>query len=94
MMYAPGVLWTAAHHKIPLLSVMNNNRQYHQEAMHVQRMCNARNRGVDRGQIGSQLTEPNIDYAKLAQSMGDLRRRTDHEPERPRVPRCRAPSPW
>jgi acetolactate synthase-1/2/3 large subunit len=70
MMYAPGVLWTAAHHKIPLLSVMNNNRQYHQEAMHVQKMCNARNRGVDRGEIGSQLTEPNIDYARLAQSMG------------------------
>jgi thiamine pyrophosphate-dependent acetolactate synthase large subunit-like protein len=70
MMYAPGVLWTAAHHKIPLLSVMNNNRQYHQEVMHVQKMCNARNRGVDRGEIGSQLSEPNIDYAKLAQSMG------------------------
>ena len=70
MMYAPGVLWTAAHHKIPLLSVMNNNRQYHQEAMHVQKMCNARNRGVDRGEIGSRLSEPNIDYARLAQSMG------------------------
>ena len=38
--------------------------------MHVQRMCNARNRGVDRGQIGSTLSDPNIDYAKLAQSMG------------------------
>ena len=49
LMYAPGVLWTAAHHRIPLLSVMNNNRAYHQELMHVQRMCNARNRGVDRG---------------------------------------------
>jgi acetolactate synthase-1/2/3 large subunit len=70
MMYAPGVLWTAAHHKIPILSVMNNNRAYHMELMHVQRMCNARNRGVDRGMIGSQLTDPNIDYAKLAQSMG------------------------
>jgi thiamine pyrophosphate-dependent acetolactate synthase large subunit-like protein len=70
MMYAPGVLWTAAHHKIPILSVMNNNRAYHMELMHVQRMCNARNRGVDRGIIGSQLTDPNIDYAKLAQSMG------------------------
>lgn len=70
MMYAPGVLWTAAHHQIPLLSVMNNNRAYHQEVMHVQKMCNARNRGIDRGQIGSQLSEPNIDYAKLAQSMG------------------------
>src|SRR5687768_2172261 len=70
MMYAPGVLWTAAHHKIPLLSVMNNNRQYHQEAMHVQKMCNARNRGIDRGEIGCQLSEPNINYATLAQSMG------------------------
>jgi len=38
--------------------------------MHVQRMCNARNRSVDRGAIGSQITEPNIDYAKLAVSMG------------------------
>jgi thiamine pyrophosphate-dependent acetolactate synthase large subunit-like protein len=70
MMYAPGVLWTAAHHRIPLLSVMNNNRAYHQEVMHVQKMCNARNRGIDRGQLGSQLTDPNIDYAMLAKSMG------------------------
>src|SRR5688500_9549238 len=70
MMYAPGILWTAAHHKIPILSVMNNNRGYHQELMHVQKMCNARNRGVDRGIIGSELNNPNIDFAKLAQSMG------------------------
>jgi acetolactate synthase I/II/III large subunit len=33
-------------------------------------MCNARNRSVDRGAIGSQITDPNIDYAKLASSMG------------------------
>jgi len=39
LMYAPGVLWTAAHHKIPLLSVMHNNRAYHQEVMHIQRMA-------------------------------------------------------
>jgi acetolactate synthase I/II/III large subunit len=70
LMYAPGVLWTAAHHRIPLLSVMNNNRAYHMELMHVQRMCNARNRGVERGRIGSELTDPNINYARLAQSMG------------------------
>lgn len=70
LMYAPGVLWTAAHHGIPLLSVMNNNRAYHMEIMHVQRMCNARSRGVERARIGSELTGPNIDYARLAQSMG------------------------
>ena len=31
-----GVLWTAAHHKIPVLWVVHNNRGYHQEVMHVQ----------------------------------------------------------
>ena len=70
LMYAPGVLWTAAHHRIPLLSVMLNNRGYHQEIMHVQRMCNERNRGVDRGTMGSTLTDPNINFAKVAEGMG------------------------
>jgi acetolactate synthase-1/2/3 large subunit len=70
LMYAPGVLWTAAHHRIPLLSVMLNNRGYHQEIMHVQRMCNQRNRGVDRGTTGSMLTDPDIDFAKVAQGLG------------------------
>jgi acetolactate synthase-1/2/3 large subunit len=35
LLYAPGVLWTAAHHRIPLLTVMHNNRAYHQEVMHI-----------------------------------------------------------
>ena len=70
LMYAPGVLWTAAHHRIPLLSVMNNNRAYHMEMMHVQRMCNARNRGVDRANIGNELVNPNIDYAQMVRGLG------------------------
>jgi acetolactate synthase I/II/III large subunit len=72
MMYAPGALWTAVHHKIPLLTVMHNNRAYHQEFMHLQRMSNRRNRGVDRSYIGTTIRDPFIDYAKLAQSMGML----------------------
>jgi len=74
MMYVPGVLWTAARHKIPMLTVMHNNRGYHQEVMHVQRMSNRRDRvaslGPDIGPIGTRIENPNIDYAKLAQSMG------------------------
>jgi len=70
LMYAPGVLWTAAHHQIPLLSVMHNNRGYHQEVMQVQIMADRRNRGIDRASIGTTITTPNIEYAKLAQSMG------------------------
>ena len=47
LMMANGVLWTAAHHRIPLLTVMHNNRAYHQEIMQLQRMANQHNRGVD-----------------------------------------------
>ena len=74
MMFGPGVLWTAVKHQIPLLSVMHNNRAYHQETMHVQRMSNRRNRvaslAKDIGPIGTRLENPAIDYAKLASSMG------------------------
>ncbi|MGB6320544.1 MAG: thiamine pyrophosphate-binding protein, partial [Xanthobacteraceae bacterium] len=49
LMFAPGVLWTAARHKIPLLAVMHNNRGYHQESMHVQRFANFRNRVANTG---------------------------------------------
>ena len=74
MMFVPGVLWTAARHKIPMLTVMHNNRGYHQEVMHVQRMSNRRNRvaylGNDLGPLGTRIENPDIDYAKLAASMG------------------------
>ena len=70
LMYAPGVLWTAAHHRIPLLTVMHNNRAYHQEQMEVQIVANEHNRGITRTNIGTHLNDPPINYAKLAQSMG------------------------
>jgi len=71
LMYAPGILWTAAHHNIPLLYVMHNNRAYHQEIIHLQRMCVRRQRGVDgAAKIGNVIDNPNIDFAQLAQSMG------------------------
>jgi len=70
LMYAPGILWTTAHHKIPLLSVMHNNRAYHQEVMQVQIMADRHNRGLDRAVIGTTITQPNVDFAKVAQGMG------------------------
>ena len=70
MLYAPGVLWTAAHHRIPLLTVMHNNRGYHQEVMHIQRMANRHQRGITRWNIGTTIEDPNVDFAKIAQGMG------------------------
>lgn len=70
LLFVPGALWMAVHHKVPLLTVMHNNRAYHQEVMHVQRMANRRNRGVERTYIGTTLQDPFIDYAMMARSMG------------------------
>ena len=70
LLYGPGVLWTAAHHKIPVLFVMNNNRAYHEEVMHLQRMANRRERGIDRAHIGTAIDDPAIDFTKVAQGMG------------------------
>jgi len=68
--YAPGVLWTAVHHKLPLLTIMHNNRAWHQELMFVEYMCGVRGRGTDRGHIGTSLRDPFIDYAKMAAGYG------------------------
>jgi acetolactate synthase-1/2/3 large subunit len=70
LLFGPTVLWTAAHHHIPLLSVMHNNRAYHEELMHVQRMANRHNRGIDRAHIGTTFEDPAVDFAKLAQGLG------------------------
>jgi thiamine pyrophosphate-dependent acetolactate synthase large subunit-like protein len=69
-MYAPGALWTAAHQRIPLLSVMHNNRAYHQEVMHIQRMANRHQRGITNAGVGNTLDDPAIDYAAMARAMG------------------------
>jgi thiamine pyrophosphate-dependent acetolactate synthase large subunit-like protein len=70
LMYAPGVLWTSAHHSVPLLTVMHNNRAYHQEVMHLQRMANRHQRGITTAEIGTTIKNPNIDFAAMARSMG------------------------
>jgi acetolactate synthase-1/2/3 large subunit len=68
--YAPGVLWTAAHHRIPLLTVMHNNRAYHQERMFITDVAAKVRRDVRRAGVGNDLTDPNIDYASLAKAYG------------------------
>jgi acetolactate synthase-1/2/3 large subunit len=68
--YAPGVLWTAAHHKIPLLYVMHNNKAYHEERMYITALGARFNRGVDRSDIGTAMIDPDIDYASIAKGYG------------------------
>jgi thiamine pyrophosphate-dependent acetolactate synthase large subunit-like protein len=69
-LYSPGALWSATHHRIPMLTVMHNNRAYHQEVMHMQRMASWRQRGMQNASVGTTIDNPNVDFAMLARSMG------------------------
>lgn len=67
---APGALWTASHHKIPILTVVHNNRAWHQETMHLQRMADRRQRQPEHAKVGTLIQDPNINYARMAESFG------------------------
>ena len=68
--FSPGVLWTAAHHRIPVLLVVHNNRAYHAEVMILQRMAGERGRDVSKTSIGTTIADPNINYAQMAKAYG------------------------
>jgi acetolactate synthase-1/2/3 large subunit len=70
LMCQPGVFWTLAHHSIPLLMVMHNNRAWHQETMHLKRMSGRRQRDPTTWSIGTTISDPAIDFAAMARSMG------------------------
>jgi thiamine pyrophosphate-dependent acetolactate synthase large subunit-like protein len=68
---APGVLWTAAHHKIPILYIVHNNRSYHQEVMMILRMASRRQRVNHKNvYVGTLIDNPAPDYTKIAQGYG------------------------
>jgi len=68
---APGVLWTAAHHKIPILYIVHNNRAYHQEVMMILRMAARRQRVNNKNvYVGTLIDNPAPDYTKIAQGYG------------------------
>ncbi len=66
----PSVLWTLAHHEIPLLTIMHNNRAWHQETMHLVRMSSRRERDPESWRHGTLIEAPYVDYALVAKGMG------------------------
>ncbi|HEY2136783.1 MAG TPA: thiamine pyrophosphate-dependent enzyme [Xanthobacteraceae bacterium] len=70
LMFVPNTLWTAAHHRIPILYIVHNNRAYHQEYMYLQAMAARHGRGIENTTIGTTITDPNVDYATVARGFG------------------------
>jgi acetolactate synthase-1/2/3 large subunit len=69
-MFVPSTLWTAAHHHIPILYIIQNNRAYHQEYMYLQAMAARHGRGITNTEIGTTIKDPNVDYATVAKGFG------------------------
>ena len=70
LLYTPSALWTAAHHRIPLLIVMYNNRSYYNDEEHQMLMARSRGRPVENAWIGQRIDDPAVDFAGLARSFG------------------------
>src|SRR5260221_2947200 len=58
--------YTTLFRSIPLLFVMHNNRAYHQETMHVQRMCAVHNRRPDTATVDRKSTRLNSSHTVIS----------------------------
>jgi thiamine pyrophosphate-dependent acetolactate synthase large subunit-like protein len=63
-------LWTAVHHRIPLLVLINNNRSYFNDELHQETMARRRERNPANRWIGQRIGDPEVDIAKLTESYG------------------------
>ncbi|HLZ31543.1 MAG TPA: thiamine pyrophosphate-dependent enzyme [Chloroflexota bacterium] len=70
LMYSSSALWTAAHERLPLLTVMLNNHSYYNSEEHGLRMAERRGRPAERAGIGTRPEGPAVDFATVARGFG------------------------
>ncbi len=70
LLYTPQALWTAAHHDIPLLVLVDANRAYFQDERHQRAVATNRGRPPEQVGVGIAIDEPAVDLAALARSLG------------------------
>ena len=70
LLFDAAALWVAAHHQIPILVVMYNNRSYLNSWNHQRALARERGNPVEMANVGTELDHPAPDYARLAQSFG------------------------
>jgi thiamine pyrophosphate-dependent acetolactate synthase large subunit-like protein len=70
LLYVTSAFHTAAHHSLPLLTVICNNRTYRNDEFHQEAVARDRGRPVERKTIGIRLDEPPPDFAAIARGFG------------------------
>ena len=70
LLFTVSSIWTAMHHKIPLLSIVCSNRSYFNDEEHQERVAIQRNRPVENKTIGIRIEDPNVDFGAMARTYG------------------------
>jgi thiamine pyrophosphate-dependent acetolactate synthase large subunit-like protein len=70
LLFTPAAIWTAVHHRIPLLIVMYNNRTYGNDLGHQGMMARVRGRPEENKVIGIDINDPVVDFIGMARSFG------------------------
>jgi acetolactate synthase-1/2/3 large subunit len=70
LLYVISGLYTAAHHRLPLLTVMFNNRTYGNDEAHQETVAKTRGRPVENKVVGIRIDDPAPDFARIAQGFG------------------------
>lgn len=70
LLFAPGAIWTAVHHEVPMLIVVNNNQAYHNDVQHQGIVARDRERPPERAQVGTVIDSPTVDFASIARGQG------------------------
>src|SRR5699024_7997335 len=70
LMFAPGAIWSAVYHAVPMLVVVNNNATYLNDEHHQAEVARHRGRPVELAHVGIAMGDPRIDFGELARSMG------------------------
>ncbi|MBI2089399.1 MAG: thiamine pyrophosphate-binding protein [Deltaproteobacteria bacterium] len=70
LLMTSSALWTAAHHKIPLLIVMHNNQSFYNSEEHGIEVAEFRHRPVANAGIGTHVDQPAVHFAKMAECFG------------------------
>lgn len=63
-------IWTATHHRLPMLVVVANNQSYFNDEVHQERVARERGRPVGNKGVGQIIQDPDIDIGALARAQG------------------------
>ena len=74
-------LWTAVHHRVPLLVMIANNRSYYVDEEHQRAVSRQRERSLDNAWIGQRIEDPAIDLVGMARSQGCSAERIERRAE-------------